>query len=428
MNGNPPTLPARAVPLLYFGFAHACLAVALAATAAMPTSVTGFYYHPGMVALVHLVTLGWITGSVLGAVYLVAPLAFRARLPARGRDLVAFFAYATGVVGMTSHFWVDSMPGMAWSAGLVLAAMSFGITRAIRAFALAIVPREVKLHILLALANLLAAATFGVLLGIHKVAPFLPGFALSNVIAHAHLAGAGFATLIVMGAGYRMLPMILPAAMPSGGWVVAGGVLVEIGVVGLFVALASGGRWAGVFAVVIVAGLAVFFSRVLWMLRHRRPAPKERPRPDFASAHALQALLYLAVACAMGTFLAWAPASTLAVRLAPAYGAAALVGFLSQIVVAVEARLLPLAAWLWSYADAGFKEMPPSLYAVNTQSPDAVVFALWTLGVPTLAAGFGLQHAALLRAGAGALFAAVVIVSAKHAWLLRRLQRPALGA
>ena len=54
-------MPARWVPLLYFAFAHLCLAMALAALVFAPTSLVGFFYHPRMLAVVHLVTLGWIS-------------------------------------------------------------------------------------------------------------------------------------------------------------------------------------------------------------------------------------------------------------------------------------------------------------------------------------------------------------------------------
>ena len=73
-------MPARWVPLLYFGFAHLCLAAALLALAVTPRSLLGFYYHPRMLAVVHLLTLGWITSHILGALYLIAPMALRTRL------------------------------------------------------------------------------------------------------------------------------------------------------------------------------------------------------------------------------------------------------------------------------------------------------------------------------------------------------------
>ena len=79
-------LPTRILPVLYFAFAHIALAVAFAAVAFDPVAVAGFFYHARIVAIIHLVTLGWISGSILGAVYIVGPLALRMPMPARRLD------------------------------------------------------------------------------------------------------------------------------------------------------------------------------------------------------------------------------------------------------------------------------------------------------------------------------------------------------
>ena len=67
---------------------------------------------------------------------------------------------------------------------------------------------------MLAFFNILVAAILGVLIGFDRVYHFLPGFVLANVFVHAHLAALGWATMMVIGVAYRLLPMILPAAMP----------------------------------------------------------------------------------------------------------------------------------------------------------------------------------------------------------------------
>ena len=67
MTVSPEQLPPRLLPILYVALAHIALALAFAAVAADPRAVAGFFYHARMLAVVHLVTLGWITCSILGA-------------------------------------------------------------------------------------------------------------------------------------------------------------------------------------------------------------------------------------------------------------------------------------------------------------------------------------------------------------------------
>src|SRR5512145_1114605 len=118
-------LPARRTPLLYFAFAHACLFAAVAALALRADVLGGFYYHPRLIAVVHLVTLGFITSSILGALYLVAPLALRMPLPERRLDVALAISWMVGVSGVASHFWLERYPGMAWSGAMALASAAW---------------------------------------------------------------------------------------------------------------------------------------------------------------------------------------------------------------------------------------------------------------------------------------------------------------
>lgn len=96
------------------------------------------------------------------------------------------------------------------------------------------IPLAVRLHIGLAFINFVGAGVLGVLIGADGDIDVVPGFTITNVYAHAHLAGLGWATLMVIGVGYRLLPMVLPSAIPEGPRVIASLVLVQHGVVGLF--------------------------------------------------------------------------------------------------------------------------------------------------------------------------------------------------
>ena len=346
-------LPPRLLPVLYFGIAHVAFALACLAVALDPRGVSGFFYHSRMLAIVHLVTLGWITASILGSLYIVGPVALRVWIPATWPDYTAFAFVLIGIAGMVAHFWVQEYGGMAWSAisvAIGIIVVGVHITLCLRHASL---PRAISAHIMLAFLNILAAATLGVLIGFDKVYHFLPGFVLANVFAHAHLAALGWATMMVVGMAYRLLPMILPAAMPSGPRLWLSAVLLQAGVTGLFVTLLWRGPFAWIFALTIVGGLAAFLSQVVWMLRRPRPRPPKMRTPDPATLHAGAAFVWLAVASVLGVWLTVAEPSPNTLRVAMAYGVFGLVGFLAQIVVGMEGRLLPIFAWYWASPTPG---------------------------------------------------------------------------
>jgi hypothetical protein len=398
------------------------LVVAFATVALDPAGVAGFFYHPRLLAVVHLVTLGWIGGSVLGSIHIVGPLALRMPLRATRGDTLGFVAFAVGVLGMVSHFWIDSPRGMVWSAGLASLTFLRAACRILPRLARAPIPVAVKASVALAFVNVVLAAGLGVVLGFNKVSPFLPVHHLQAVLAHAHLAALGFATLIVMGAAYRLLPMMLPAAMIAGqGPLVCAG-LVEAGLLGLVTSFFLEGWGRRFSALLAAAGVAVFLWHVGTMLRHPRPAPPERPRPDLAVGQVLFAVASLLATTICGLLLALAPGLDATSPLALAYGALALVGFLAQMVVAVQQRLLPLAAWLWAYAGAGYEATPPSLHTASGRTAPVLTVTGWTLGTPLLVAGLAFERLFWLQAGATLLLLGTVAHGLGLARTLRRLR------
>jgi hypothetical protein len=412
-------LPPRLLPALYLGVAHLSLAAACLVVAIDPRGVAGFFYHSRMLAVVHLVTLGWITASILGSLYLVGPIALRVVIPAMWIDYAAFAFVFVGISGMVGHFLVEEYGGMAWSAMTVGAGiLAVGARVALR-LRRASLPSAVKAHILLAFLNLVGAAILGVLIGFDKARHFLPGFVLSHVFAHAHLAAIGWASMMVVGIAYRLLPMVLPSAMPRGASLWISAVLLEGGVLGLFVSLLIRSSVVWLFSCLVLAGFAAFLAHVAWMLRHPRTRPPGLPRPDPAVLHAGASFVWLATACVLGLWLALAAPSENALRLATAYGVFGLVGFLTQMVVAMEGRLLPIFAWYWAYANTGFRGPVVSQHDMPWRDGQDLVFVLWLFAVPALAAGLAIDAIPLVRAGGWCLLAATVLDTANVTRILR---------
>jgi hypothetical protein len=115
--------------------------------------------------------------------------------------------------------------------------------------------------------------------------------------------------------------------------------------------------------------------------------------------------------CRCGLTLLLRPMSPRTLHAAAAYGMLGLVGFLAQMIVAMEARLLPLVTWFWSYAGSNFSVAPPSPHAMHDRALQAIVFAGWTIGVPALAIGMFRESALLVAIGGWSLFVGVAIAT-----------------
>ena len=403
----PDLIPPRRLVALYLVTAHVSLACAFFLTAWNPWAIAGFFYHARIVAIVHLVTIGWIAMSILGIAYVVLPVACGVAFPARRSDYIAYALVVIGLIGMVAHFWIQEFGGMAWSAATAALGIAHVVARMGLSVRRARIAGGVKLHLYFAAANLAGAVTLGVLLGFDKARSFLPGYVLSNVFAHAHLAAIGWVSMTIIGFGYRLLPMVLPAAVPSGRSVYISAILLEAGIVGLFMSLLMRSVLSLWFALVIVAAFISFFAHIMWMLAHPRRPPHQRTQSDFAVPHLAAGSVCLLFACVCGVMLAALPMSESTMRVALLYGVLGLVGFLAQVIVGFERRILPIVSAYWALQQKNSVPRPGLPHA----TAPALTFVTWLVGVPLAATGLFVNNATILAFGTWLLFAGALLLS-----------------
>jgi hypothetical protein len=401
-------IPATALPLAYYLVAYVGFGAGLLVLAADPSIPLPSFYQPRFVALVHLLTIGWLTGSILGSLYIVGPLALRVPMRVARADWIAFGSFVLGASGMVAHFWINTYDGMAWSALFVIGAVAWVGVRVILGMRGSTIPAGVRLHVVLAFVNIAAAAGFGMVVGFDRSRGFLSVSPLATMFAHAHIAAVGWVTLLVIGLSYRLIPMVLPAETPSGRSIALSAILIEAGLVALTLRLLidSEGIWLG--ALLIGGGVASFIWHVRGMVTRRRPRPPALPPRDWSTWQAHMAFAWLLVAVVTGLVLSIQARDEHRLSLMWMYGVAGLVGFLAQMVAGMQGRLVPLYAWYRAYGAAG----SPPVRAANALPSAAFarpIFLCWAAGVPLLAWGLARADQLAIRAGAVALLAALAL-------------------
>lgn len=415
--------PTSALPAWYFGLAHLSLGCACLTLLALPDLPGPFFFHPRMVALVHLLTLGWIAGSILGAYYIVAPLALRIALPVARHDRWAAAGFWLGASGVVSHAWMGRYDGLAWSAALVLWPVALLLYRTMRGLHASSAPWPVLLHIVLGFINMLGAGVYGAVIAWDRSIGSLPLSPMQMAFAHAHLAAVGWAVMFVVGLGYRLIPMILPGAMPTGASLAISAVAIEGGLLLVVWGISTSHALLPWGATLIVIGLLAFVAQVRRVVRTKLPRPPALPRRDWSTWHTHVALVWMLVALSTGLVLAWNLAGTHGVTLRWIYGLAGLLGFLAQIIVGMQGRLVPMYAWYraWSRRPGP----PPSLGANALPRAEGalLVFLAWSIGVPILTWGLTMANVWGIRLGAAAVLVGLVANGGYLWWMVRRAQR-----
>lgn len=385
--------PSRRVSAACLLIAAASFVVAWVLTFAVARDLVVFFYQPRILAVVHTLTLGWISLSMIGVLYQFVPALTKHPVawPRAAGWQVAL--YALGTAGMIACFWIGNLRGTAWSAGVVMLAVVL--------FAAQILPPLLRaprrdatvVGVAAAAVYFVAVALLGFLYALDKVHSFLAGSVLSNIAGHAHLGLVGWITLTICAISYRMVTAFLLPAIPLPRAARRQVVLLIVTVPLLVGALLLQSRTAPLFGLFVGAAM-LWYAVILARLAAVRRMPI-----DWSLRHVGAALVHLFVAILSGLALfVIEPGAEAGSRLVAVYGLFLLVGWVSNYVVGMANRMAPGIMGLGG-ALLGEREAATVFWLLNG---GVVAAAASLLGGSVL----GLCASALLLLGAALLFAA----------------------
>jgi hypothetical protein len=404
------------LPLAYLAVAGTAFVLAALALPALGAELTGHYYHPRVLALVHVVALGWITLAILGASYQLIPVAVERPLWSERLARWQLWGLVAGIVGMVGHFWTGRWTGLAWAAALVGASALCHVANV--ALSLRAVTRWTFTAggLALGLAGLALTVAFGVTLAATHGHDVLPRGVLAGVQAHFHLALLGWIAPMILGVAARVYPMFLLAPEPRGR-----GARLQLWGLGLGVPALVAGLLLGRVALVLpgaaaVAGaLAVHVTWVVGLARHRK-----RPTLDRGLRFALTGTAYLGPAAALGLALALGLAG--GPRLATAYAVLALGGWVSLTIVGMMLKIVPFLVWYRVYAPRAGREPVPMLTELSWPAAERLAYGLLTGGTAALAVAIAVgERPATTASGAAVAAGAVTFAAALGRTLLHLL-------
>jgi hypothetical protein len=344
-----------------------------------------FFYSAEMLALTHLVTLGFASSIVQGVMQRLAPRSFGMKGPSRRAAWIHCGLYLLGASGLVVHFALERGTGMAWSAGTLLVA-ALGLCWNFRQlFGKALAPGPAGFvdgdwgarWVAASLVHFVLAAFLGASYATAKTTGFGAQLwsapLLERLGAHLHLALVGW----IGGAIHGYQRKLLPAVRASPRVEAVRFVLVQGGLLGLVVSLLVGSESAArlaapVFAATIALGIALDSVPAIVRMGHNLPGLWE------TVAHGLLlALAGVGVALAFGFP---APDSDLRFPLELAYAFVALLGWVLLTVMGTSWKLF--ATWVWEerfLPEKGTKPIPP-VRALSSKPLVAASGAAITIG------------------------------------------------
>jgi hypothetical protein len=406
-------------PLNFFVLGILFFALGLMAAPFVIGEAIEFFYQPMLLALVHSFTLGWITATIMGVMYRFVPSLTHTRIRFPRLAALQLALYVIGVLGMVSHFAAGAWVGLWWSAIVMVLSVILFAVNLVPCLAPHFGTGIAETGMLLAIGFLLAAASWGLLLGLDKSFGFLGGDLLSNLGGHVALAAVGWVSLAICAVSYRMIPAFtLPSiTLPRAAlWQLAA---LALGAAVLATILIARGRGAMLGGALIAAALIGYIAiMVRTVAAHRVPI-------DWTARHALCGIGWLLIACALGLLLDWAGSDTvIGNRAAGAFAVTGLLGWAGNFIIGMSYALFPgMVARVRS--EAGWAPIPAARHSLT--GPRLWIWLVFNLGVAITAAGLAAGNAWLARIGATACAAAAVPYAAAALTTLVRAYREGEG-
>ena len=401
--------PPPALVFLHFGAAGAFLLLACGAALLGADAAGGFYAQPHLLAVTHLLVLGWINLVAFGVLVQMVPVIFHAPLRWPALAWAHLAAGAGGAAGLAAAFWTGRLDAPLVAAGVLVWLGVLALAVNLFATMARAGTRDASAWIIAgALVNLLATATLGVALAVNFTHPWLARVHLDYLKLHAHLGFAGWLLGLIIGAGRRLLPMFLVAPEPPPGRSLAAFGAIEAGLVlwaaGLAFAPAAAG-WvvpsaAGLLA--LGAGLWLFEAALVFHRRARRELD-----PALRAAGIALTVLGTAVGAAMAVAGWTAPAD----GAVAAYGALALLGAVSLLVQAFLYKIVPFLVWLHRWSPLVGRQPVPTLRELTARIWIRTQLGLFAAGAALVVAGLFAAAPPLVRTGATALGGSTVLLA-----------------
>ena len=399
---------ASAPPILLPGehFAAALLFLLLGSIGVVliaPDLAGGAFLSPRVAGVTHLFTLGWITTSIMGALYQFLPVALGRPIRSIGVAHATFVLYVPGLIAFVAGvilFEPAVMLGGAvlFGTGILLFAGNLGATlhaskrRDVTWWALACACVFLVITLILGLA-LAGNLRWG----------YLGGGRVAALGVHLHVALAGWVLLVMIGVAQRLLPMFLLSHGGGDRFAKAAVALVASGAAVLaFLHHAPRPVSYWLPSILIAAGCAAFLAqaRTFYVRRHRRVL-------DAGMRLAAAALTLLGVALVMSAPVVFSIANA---RIATAYVAAVLLA-ITLFVAAHYYKIVPFLVWYHRYGPLAGSRPVPRVNELYSGRFAKLAAGLLTAGAALLLASIAAGAAALAQAAAMLFIGGVAVES-----------------
>lgn len=357
---------------------------------------TGHYFQPHILAITHIMALGWGTMMILGASHQLVPVMVEGKLYSNFLACLSFALAAAGIPLLVFAFYTFNMQWPAQYGAILINAAILSFLVNLTGSLLGSKSKNIHaIFVYTATLWLFATTLIGLLLICNFTTPVLSKDSLHFLSLHAHLGIAGWFLLMVIGVGSRLIPMFMISKYTHEKllWTIYG--LVNGGLLSFaFIFIDAGSSTLLFIPVIAVAAAMALFAVFIYQAYNKRI----RRQVDNPVRLSLFSILLMAVPVGfLMIFTAMLILNRTATPLVFAYGFSIFFGWITAIIFGMTFKTLPFIVWNKVYhhrAGLGKTPNPKDLYVDKVFN---VTGTAYLLGFVLFVAGILISSDLLLR-------------------------------
>ncbi len=379
--------------------------------------IAGFYFQPKVLAITHMLTLGWISMTIFGAMFQLVPVVLEVKLFSEKLAEIQFWIFTIGVIGLVTGFW-NFDTGMHINGSAILINISVFI------FAINMIGTFLNVkkwnitgwYLIAALIYLIITAIAGFLLTYNLWHPYINISHLEYLKLHSYVAVIGWVTLVVMGVSYKLIPMFTLShgySVKSSKWAFG---LVNIGLIGvnLFFHFKNNTAFIIISVLFIVAGIVFYLFQIYLIYKSRI-----RKKSDVGIKYSLFSFYVLAIVTVFGLVSSVVNLNGIP-NIHLIFGYLVLMGYLSMLIIGQMYRIVPFLAWYHKFSSKVGLEPVPMLKDMFNAKHALVNYYLMTASIIIAVFSFFFESSFMLLFAFSLMFFGSLIFAYNIIGILRK--------
>ena len=346
--------------------AFAFLIVTILLAISTPELLTA-YYNNKLIAITHIIILGWASMMVFGALYQLIPVVYETSLYSEKLASITFWLFVISVSLLSYSFWIGSYTELLfYGAILMFSSLLLFIVNLHLTYKKTKKPNIQSKFINTGIYWLAATELLGLLIALNFKYHFLSDTHLHYLKIHAHLGLIGWFLLLIIGAASILIPMFMISHNLNPKKLNYSYYFINIGL------LAVSMDWLFIhttyliylYWIIFTIGIGFFLSYVYDSYKKRL-----RRKLDVGLKYTMIAISMLVLPIILALYLINQGTDTaLSLRMSIFYGLSILFGVISMLIFGQTYKTLPFIVWLEKYQEhiGKFKTpLPRELYSEN---------------------------------------------------------------